>query len=121
MTGSNFHTLASQHHTMEVPTLGWNLPPLSIFFFFLGPHLWHMEVPRLGTESELQLPATATATPDPRRICNLHCSSQQHRILNPLREARDQTCILMDMSQVLNPLSHNGNSHCQCLYIQTDM
>ena len=27
---------------------------LTFFFFsFLGPHLWHMEVPRLGTESEL--------------------------------------------------------------------
>ena len=25
------------------------------FFVFLGPHLWHMEVPRLGVESELQL------------------------------------------------------------------
>ena len=23
------------------------------FFFFLGPHLWHMEVPRLGVKSEL--------------------------------------------------------------------
>ena len=23
------------------------------FFFFLGPHLWHMEVPRLEDESEL--------------------------------------------------------------------
>ena len=27
------------------------------FFFFFGPHLWHMEGPRLGVESELQLPA----------------------------------------------------------------
>ena len=27
-------------------------------FFFLGPHLQHMEIPRLGTESELQLPPT---------------------------------------------------------------
>ena len=28
--------------------------PLSFsFFFFLGPHPWHMEVPRLGVESEL--------------------------------------------------------------------
>ena len=37
------------------------------FFFFLGPHLWHMEVPRLGVESELQSLAytTATAMPDP--------------------------------------------------------
>ena len=34
----------------------------------------HMEVPRLGVESELQLPAstTATATPDLSRICDLH-------------------------------------------------
>ena len=34
------------------------------FFFsvFLGLYLWHMEVPRLGIESELQLPAYTTAT-----------------------------------------------------------
>ena len=32
-----------------------------------------MEVPRLGTELELQLPAytTATATPDPSHVCDL--------------------------------------------------
>ena len=30
-------------------------------FCFLGLHLQHMEVPRLGVESELQLLATATA------------------------------------------------------------
>ena len=35
------------------------------FFFFLGPLSWHMEVPRLGVESELQLPAYATAMTDP--------------------------------------------------------
>ena len=34
----------------------------------------------------------------------------QCQIFNPLSEARDQTHILMDTSQVLNPLSHNGNS-----------
>ena len=28
-----------------------------VFWFFLGPHPWHIEVPRLGVESELQLPA----------------------------------------------------------------
>ena len=41
---------------------------------FLGPHLQHTEVPRLGVESELQLLAytTATATPDLSCICNLH-------------------------------------------------
>ena len=35
-------------------------------FFFLTAHLKHMEVPRLGVQSELQLPSctTATAVPD---------------------------------------------------------
>ena len=44
------------------------------FFCFLGPYLWHMEVPRLGVESEQQLLAytTATATPDPSWVCNLY-------------------------------------------------
>ena len=28
-----------------------------VFFFFSGPHLQHMEIPRLGVESELRLPA----------------------------------------------------------------
>ena len=32
------------------------------FFFFFWPHPWHMEVPRLGVELELQLPTYATAT-----------------------------------------------------------
>ena len=31
-------------------------------FKFLGPNPWHMEVPRLGVKSELQLPAYAKAT-----------------------------------------------------------
>ena len=33
--------------------------------------------------------------PDPSCICNLHCNSWQHRILNPLNEARDRTWVLM--------------------------
>ena len=43
-------------------------------------------------------------------IFHLHHSSWQCQILNPLSGARDRTCILMDTSQVLNPLCHNGNS-----------
>ena len=31
------------------------------FIYFLGLHLWHMEVPRLGVQLELQLPANVTA------------------------------------------------------------
>ena len=58
----------------------WNV---FVFLFFLGPHLQHMEVPRLGVESELHLLAYATATAihDPRYVCDLHHSSQQHQIL----------------------------------------
>ena len=46
-----------------------------------------MDIPRLGVESELQLPAytTATVTQDLSHVCNIHCSLRQHRILNPLR------------------------------------
>ena len=60
--------------------------------------MWHMEVPWLRVESELQLPAytTATAMQDPSRICD-QCHSQ---ILNPLSEARDRIYILTDASQV---------------------
>ena len=85
------------------------------FFFlvFLGPHPWHMEVPGLGVQSELQLLAytTATATPDPSRICNLNYSSRQHRVLNPLSKTRDPTCILMNEYWSGSfPLSHDRNS-----------
>ena len=69
-----------------------------IFFLSLGPHPGPMEVPRLGVESELQLPAyataTATATSDQNLVCNLHHSSWQCQILNPLSETRDRTCHL---------------------------
>ena len=97
------------HLLTQIPSLSHSLPPtlattnlffhvvfcwlwfLSFFFFFffgfLGPHLQHMKVPRLGSESELQLPAypTATSTLDLSHICDLHHSSQQHWIPNPLR------------------------------------
>ena len=57
-----------------------------------------MEVPRLGAELKLQLQAytTATATPDPSLACDLHHSSRQCQILNPRREVRPQTRILVD-------------------------
>ena len=45
----------------------------------------------------------------------LHRSSQQRQILNPLTEARDGTHILVDTSQVHNPMSHKGNSCLQYL------
>ena len=69
-----------------------------------------MEVLRLEVKSELQPLATATAPPNPSCNYNLHHSLQQLWILNPVSKARDQTHILMDTSQVLNLLSHSGNS-----------
>ena len=59
---------------------------LFLSFVFLGLYLWHMEVPRLV----LSLPtcATATAMRDPSHVFDLHHSSWQHQILNPLSEAR---------------------------------
>ena len=109
---------------LRAPSLAFFLPsflpspPLLPFFlpsflsFFLGPHPRHMEVPKPGAESELQQPAhtTATATPHPSYVCDLHRSSQQCWILNPLSEAWDWTSNLIDTSQVLNLLSHNGHS-----------
>ena len=68
---------------------------MNTFFFclfvFLGTHLQHMEVLRLGVQSELLLPAytRAIAMPDPSSICDLHHSSQQCQILNQLSEVRD--------------------------------
>ena len=61
-----------------------------------------MEFPRLQVESELEplAYATATAMPNPSLIYDLHHILWQHWILNPLSEARDLTCTLMDISQI---------------------
>ena len=76
-------------------------------FFFLGPHLEHMEVPRRG-----QIAAAAG-------LCHSHSDRGSEiytaargntRSFNPLSEARDWTCIFMDTNQFLNLLNHNGNS-----------
>ena len=69
---------------------------------FLGPHLWHMEVPRLGVKLEIQLSAYATTTATRYLSCvwNLRHGSRKHQILNPLIKARDRTHILMDTSWI---------------------
>ena len=73
------------------------------FFCFSGPDLQHMEeAPRIGAELELQslASATATAMQDPSLICNVHHSSRQRRIPNPLSKARDRTHILIETSWI---------------------
>ena len=58
---------------------------LFLFFWGGGLHPCHMEIPSLGVESELQTYTTAHS---------------QRWILNPLSEARDRSCVLMDASQI---------------------
>ena len=64
---------------------------------FLGPHPRHTEVPRLGSNQSYS--CRPTAQPQPL-ICDLHHSSQQCWILNPLNKARDRTRILTDPSWI---------------------
>ena len=78
--------------------------------FFLGPRVWHIEVTRLGTELELQLLACATATWDPSWVFDLHHSSQQRQILNPLNETIYPNPHLHGYYLDSLLLSHNGNS-----------
>ena len=80
----------------------FNVILLLLLFWFLGPKPWHVEVPRLEVQSELQLPGytTATAMRNLSCTCNLYHSSPQCWILNLLSQAKDWTCIFMDTSQI---------------------
>ena len=76
----------------------WECKTTLTFLFFLWLYPWHSEVPRLGAELELWLPAytIAMGIPDLSCICGLFCSLWQCQILNPLSEARDQSHILTE-------------------------
>ena len=108
---ANLRTLVALNHFLPIFQM-------SFFFFFslffLGPHLLHKEVSRLGDRSELQPAAYAAATgkQDTSHVCNLHHSSRQYQILNPMSKARDGTCILMDPSQVRFLRATTGTSRC---------
>ena len=64
--------------------------PVFFFLFFLQPHPRHMDIPRLGVELELQVPAYATATAmlDLSCMCDPCCRLQQYRIFNPPSKAQ---------------------------------
>ena len=94
----------------------WELLNFFFFFFFFfcffGPHPWYMEVPRLGGESELQLPAytTATAIQDPSHVWDLYHSSRQCQILNPLHWTWGSNLHHGRQYWILNLLCYSGNS-----------
>ena len=68
-------------------------------------------IPRLGVESELQLPAyaTVTATSDLSRIFDLCHSLQQRQDPYPLSKARNQSTSSQRLCRVLNPLSRRNS------------
>ena len=51
--GGNKAVFQQEHILEGVIDLCFSLRIMDDFFFLLGPHPWHMEVPRLGVESEL--------------------------------------------------------------------
>ena len=83
-----------------------------LFFPFYGHVSWHMEVRGLGVKFELQLLTytTATAIPDPSHICDPCCSFGNARHLTHWGRPGIQPTSSQILYQVLNPLSHNGNS-----------
>ena len=60
----------------------WAMTPF-FFFCFLGSHPRHVEVLKLGVETELRWPVytTARTTRDLSHVCDLHHGSRQCRIL----------------------------------------
>ena len=69
-----YMSFSFQFHTYKTGNTNFNF---FSFSFFWGPHPQHMEVPKLGIKSELQLLAYATAAgrPDLSHVFDLHHSS----------------------------------------------
>ena len=91
----------------------------SFFAFYSCTYGRCMEVPRLGAESDLQLPAytTATAVQGSSRVCHLHHSSQQHQILNPLSKPRDQRTASSWMLLGLTHWATVGTPYCRRFWL----
>ena len=92
----NFHMPQVRHKKRKEDSNYYTL-----FFFFRATRAAYVSSQTGGRNWSCSCAyATATATRDPSRICDLHHSSWQCQILNLLRDARDQTWILMDTSWV---------------------
>ena len=66
-----------------------------LLFFFNGCTWHYTEVPRPGVESELHVGPKPQPWQHQIQVA-LHLCLQQHWILNPLNQARDQTHILTE-------------------------
>ena len=71
----------------------------AFFFLVFLPFSWAALVAYGGSQARCQIGAVAyaraTATQDPSRVCDLHHSSRQRRIINPLSKGGDRTRNLM--------------------------
>ena len=52
-----------------------------------------------GSQVRGRIGAAATEGWDPSHVCDLHHSSRQRQIFNPVSEARGRTCVLTDTNQ----------------------
>ena len=77
--------------------MAWQVKDLALFLLWLGLMLC---VPLALEHLHSCFVFVLLFRAAPSEPTDLHHRSQQHRILNPLSEARDPTCILMDPSQV---------------------
>ena len=110
-------TLAVSHSIPRVQN-----PPVMIqpvfFFFCLWPHLWHIEVPRLGVKWELQLQAYATAMST--QIWTLSAtyvvSCGNARSLTHWARPGIRSASSWRLCWVLSQLSYNGNSNMHYSY-----
>ena len=76
---------------LDCPLWAKNIMSSFLFFFFFSWIFRAAPMAYGGSQARGLIGAIAA---------DLYHSSQQHWILNPLSEARDPTCVLMDTSQV---------------------
>ena len=69
-----------------------------LFCFVLFFFLWPTPMAYGSSQARGQIRAMAATMWDPSHVCNLHHSSWQCQILNPLSETRNWTCNLMETS-----------------------
>ena len=105
-------------HSFIISTLQIKKSSLLVFFFFsLGLYPWQMEVPRLGgrigaiAASLYHSHGNVGSKPHLQPIPH----SWQRWIPNPLSEARDQLCILMDTSWICFHCATTGTHENQVL------
>ena len=75
---------------------------LLLLLLLLQAHPWQVEMSHPGIKSELELQPTPQL--------------QQHGILNPLCQARDQTSTSTEISRIMNPRLNRGDSLSLTLY-----